>query len=99
MVSAAKNMETRSQGLGLFFLIVWGRNGMTHLLNPIQVFPVTMSELNHELDHYALRGECEHVNFPYLFAGERDSMNPKKFWLINGKCRVHLPCPRVDATL
>ena len=99
MVSAAKHKETRNQGPGFFLFAVWGRNGSTHRIVAIQVFPVMMSELNHELDHYALRGKCERANFPHLFAGERDSMNPRKFWLINRKGRVHLPCPRVDATL
>ena len=84
MVSAAKHMGTRNQGPGFFFFAVWGRKGSTHLFVGIQVFPVMMSELNHELDHCALRGECERVTFPYLFSGERDPMNPRKLWSING---------------
>ena len=99
MVSAAKNMGTRNQGSGFFFFAVWGRNGITHLFITIQVFPVMMRELNHELDHYALRGECECVTFTQVFAGERGSINPGKLWSINGKGRIHLQCPRVDATL
>ncbi len=71
MVSAAKNMETRNQGPGLSFFAVWGWNGSTHLLITIQFFPVMMRELNHELDHYALRCECECVTLLHVFAGER----------------------------
>lgn len=99
MVSAAKNVETRNQGPGLFFFTMWGWNDINHLLITIQVFPAMKRELNHELDHYALRRECECVTIPHVFAGERGSINPRKFWSINGKGWIHLLCPRVDATL
>ncbi len=99
MVSAAKNMGTRNQGPDFFFLAEWGRNGISRLFIVIQVFAFMMMELNHELAHYALRGECDCVKFPPVFAGERDSKLPGKLWSINGKGRIHLPCPPVDATL
>ena len=99
MVSAAKHMGTRNQGPGFFFFAVCRWNGSTHLFIAIQVFPVMMRELNHELDHYALRGECERVTFPHVFAGECGLINPGKLLSINGEGRIHLPCPRVDATL
>jgi hypothetical protein len=74
MVSAAKNKQTRNQGPGLFFFTVWGRNGIAHILSTIQIFPVMMRELNHELDHYALQREYACVTFPHVFTGERGSI-------------------------
>ncbi len=99
MVSAAIHMGTRNQGHGFFFFAMWGWDGITHLFIAIKVFPVMMRELNHELDHSALRGECGCVTFPHVFAGERGLNNPGKLWSINGKGGIHLPCPLVDATL
>lgn len=83
MVSAAKNMETRNQGHGLFFFSVWGRNSCAHLLITIQVFPVMMRELNHELDHYALQRECECDLAPCVRRRTR-LIKLRKFWSIYG---------------
>ena len=78
MVKAAKNMETRNQGPGIYIFSMWGWNDINHLLIAIQVFPAMKKELNHELGHYALRRECECVSLPEVFSGERGSINPGK---------------------
>jgi hypothetical protein len=46
--------------------------------------------------HYDMNAS---VALLHVFAGERGFINQRKFWSINGKGRIYLPCPRVDATL